>query len=293
MELRVVHPAGLDYLRLVTQMLQAQRLEAPRAGVWEAADLQWWWRKDQHGDSDRQAFWMGGDTPVAAVIMSDWGVRLSCDLLLPPTTRSEYLELVWPEAARMIEDAGAIAVEMLVDDGDRVVRDRIEGAGFGPTAGRDLTLWMAADDRPAPRPLPPGFTLTSRAVRTGGAHPMQARSGADVADRLRQCSLYDPALDLAVYGPDDELAAYGLFWADPVTGVGLVEPMRTEAAFQRRGLAAAVLTRGLEGLAGRRCRWLKVSCQLDNPASCPLYQGLGFLPAGRCTTYQKRPMRLP
>lgn len=38
-------------------------------------------------------------------------------------------------------------------------------------------------------------------------------------------------LDLAVYDGDGAVTAYGLFWADPHTGVGLVEPMRTEGPF--------------------------------------------------------------
>ncbi len=48
--------------------------------------------------------------------------------------------------------------------------------------------------------------------------------------------MYRADLDLAVYAPNGDIAAYGLFWADPVTGVGLVEPMRTEDAYQ--GLAS-------------------------------------------------------
>jgi hypothetical protein len=49
---------------------------------------------------------------------------------------------------------------------------------------------------------------------------MIARNGADVAARLAQCSLYVPELDPLVQAPDGEVAAYGLFWAEPVTGVG-------------------------------------------------------------------------
>ena len=50
---------------------------------------------------------------------------------------------------------------------------------------------------------------------------MIGRSGEHVAERLRECSLYHDDLDLAVYAPNGEMAGYGLFWADPITGVGL------------------------------------------------------------------------
>ncbi len=60
---------------------------------------------------------------------------------------------------------------------------------------------------------------------------MVGRNGGRVAELLAECSLYRPELDLAVYAPRGEVAGYGLFWADPETGVGLVEPMRTEDEF--------------------------------------------------------------
>jgi hypothetical protein len=78
---------------------------------------------------------------------------------------------------------------------------------------------------------------------------MARRNGAQVAERLARCSLYRPELDLMVEAPDGGVAGYGLFWADPVTGVGLVEPMRTEDAHQRLGSGRHVLTSGLVRLA--------------------------------------------
>jgi hypothetical protein len=42
------------------------------------------------------------------------------------------------------------------------------------------------------------------------------------------------------------VAGYALFWFDPVTRVGLLEPMRVEDGYQRRGLARMLLTNGLD-----------------------------------------------
>ena len=82
-------------------------------------------------------------------------------------------------------------------------------------------------------------------------HPMRRRSGDEVETRLRQCSLYRPDLDLAVETGGGDTAGYALFWLDPVTEVGLLEPMRVEDAYQRRGLARSLLTEGLDRLARR------------------------------------------
>jgi ribosomal protein S18 acetylase RimI-like enzyme len=105
---------------------------------------------------------------------------------------------------------------------------------------------------------------------------------------LRECSLYRDDLDLAVYAPNGEVAGYGLFWADPITGVGLVEPMRTEDLYQRRGIARHVLTSGLERLAAHGCLRLKVSYMTDNEASRSLYLGCGFRAGSADRTYRLR-----
>ena len=112
---------------------------------------------------------------------------------------------------------------------------------------------------------------------------MRRRSGEGVGARLRQCSLYDPALDLAVETADGETAGYALFWFDPVTKVGLVEPMRVEDAYQRRGLARAMLTAGLDRLAKRGARRLKVGYGTD--AARGLYTGAGFRATSTSRSY--------
>ena len=47
MTLHAVRPTGQEYLALVTDLLQRQRLADPVAGLWEAADLQWWYTRDR------------------------------------------------------------------------------------------------------------------------------------------------------------------------------------------------------------------------------------------------------
>jgi ribosomal protein S18 acetylase RimI-like enzyme len=112
---------------------------------------------------------------------------------------------------------------------------------------------------------------------------MRHRNGEQVEARLRQCSLYDPALDLAAETVDGQLGGYALFWFDPVTQVGMLEPMRVEDDYQRRGLARAMLTAGLDRLASRGARRLKVSYSSD--AARSLYVGAGFRVTSTSTSY--------
>ena len=58
MAIHEVRAAGLEYLTLVTELLQQARLTDPDAGLWEAADLQWWWRTPRPSDSIDQLFWI-------------------------------------------------------------------------------------------------------------------------------------------------------------------------------------------------------------------------------------------
>jgi GNAT superfamily N-acetyltransferase len=138
----------------------------------------------------------------------------------------------------------------------RRVVDLVASAGF-VVGEEDGTAWMDAEERPDVTPLPEGFVLVDRALETTRPHPMRHRNGEAVEARLRQCSLYDPALDLAAETADGQVGGYALFWFDPVTRVGMLEPMRVEDEYQRRGLGRAMLTAGLDRLASRAARHLK------------------------------------
>jgi GNAT superfamily N-acetyltransferase len=104
------------------------------------------------------------------------------------------------------------------------------------------------------------------------------RNHADPEPRLMQTSLYRPDLDLVVHDSCDRVAAYGLFWYDPATATGLVEPMRTEDDHQRRGLARHILTTGIDLLADAGAARMKICYEPDNPPSKGLYLSVGFEP---------------
>jgi predicted N-acetyltransferase YhbS len=174
---------------------------------------------------------------------------------------------------------------VLARDDDHGLLELLAESGFTPLDEGSGSTWLDADDRPAPAPLPDGFAIADRASASLRPHPMRRRNGDAVEARLRQCSLYDPRLDLAVETEDGEVAGYALFWFDPVTKVGLVEPMRVEDAYQRRGLARALLTEGVDRLARRGARRLKVGFATD--AARALYTGAGFRVTETSTEYRR------
>jgi GNAT superfamily N-acetyltransferase len=263
---------GAEYLRLVTLLLQRMRLASPTAGPWEAADAQWWARRERPTDAGGQLVWLDErGEPQAAVVLTNFGRSVQCDVLGGPDVPGSRRAL-WQAA---IGRAAAVRtrVEFPVPPDDTVGRAELAASGLArDPADSVVACWLAPADRPAVPPLPPGCRLLSRAGAPDGPHPLIARNGAQVEERLRGCSLYRPELDLRVVTADGQTAGYGLFWPDPVTGVGLVEPMRTEEPYRGLGIASHILAAGLDGLARHGCRRLKVSNDLG------LYLRAGFRP---------------
>jgi GNAT superfamily N-acetyltransferase len=286
MAIHEVGASGLEYLALATELLQRARLADPDAGVWEAADLQWWWRTPRPSDAIDQIFWIDDEGPVAGAVLTDWGRAWGCDPIVVPGVSTVTLPVVWARALEAIDALGLKAVEVLARDDDFELQGMLTHAGFAADDERSGSAWMNAQDRPDVAALPEGFALVDRSQATTRLHPMQRRSGSGVEARLAQCALYDPGLDLAVEAADGQVAGYALFWFDPVTEVGLVEPMRVEDAYQRRGLARGMLTAGLDRLAERGARRLTVGYATE--VARTLYVGAGFRVSATTRSYKWR-----
>lgn len=271
---------------LATELLQRARLADGRAGIWEAADLQWWSRAARCSDAVEQLFWVDSRGPVAGVLLTSWtDTSWQCDPIVVPGVSGVEPDVVW---GRALEEAGAHAVDgfdVPVRDDDAVLKELVEGSGL--VAGEsDGTAWMDADDRPGVTSPAEGFALVDRTRRRAVPHPMRHRNGDDVDERLNACPLYDPELDLAIEALDGRVAAYSLYWYDPMTKVGLVEPVRVEDEYQRRGLARAMLTAGSDRLAAKGAQRMKVSYRTASAAA--LYQSVGFRPTSTTTWYEAR-----
>ena len=263
---------GLERLHATTAILQRARLADSLAGMWEAADVQWWWRRPRVTDELALPVWFDEAGPVAAAGLTAWDDRWQADVFAVPSNVDA--EEVWAATLEAASGHPGRALEVLVPEGDAALVGLAVESGFAMTDEWSGSTWMDADQCPPVAPVD-GFAVVDRVTRADRAHPMIARNGELVEPRLRQCSLYDPSLDLAVEDADGRVAGYALFWFDPTTRVGLVEPMRVEDEFQRRGLARMLLTIGLGRLAGKGARRLKVGFETD--AARDLYLGAGFV----------------
>lgn len=276
--LREEHRAGLPYQEAVTALLQRIRSADPTAGLYEAADLQWWWsQRVRSTDNLPQLFWFDHlGRPQAAIIATQSGPQTQLDPIVMPGATPDWVAHVFERGLAHASESGIDAVTLEVDCADDVLRELLLGRGFAVGEGGVVEAWLSADRRPAVSPLHDGYRLSSRLETNARPHHMISRNPG-VEHRLGETSLYRPDLDLVVYDSSDDVAAYGLFWYDPVTATGLVEPMRTEADHQRRGLARHILTTGLQRLVEAGAERIKICYHPDNPASGSLYLSVGFV----------------
>ncbi|NNE95249.1 MAG: GNAT family N-acetyltransferase [Acidimicrobiales bacterium] len=270
---------GLEYLDAVTTLCQRARIAHPTKGLFEAADFQWWWRKERPTDNLEHLFWFDeAGRPEAAVIATDWGDGIALDPILMPDATEDVAARVIDRGLAHAADCGFARVEQEVDADDRVLMEVLTDRGFAVEKDGLVETWIVSGDRPKISLLADGYRLRSRAETKTGPHHMVPRSGSDEEKRLRQTSLYRPDLDLVVLDSEGATAGYGLFWFDPTTATGLVEPMRTEEDHQQRGLARHILTAGLDRLAEAGAERIKICYEPDNQAAKHLYLSTGFEP---------------
>jgi GNAT superfamily N-acetyltransferase len=209
---------------------------------------------------------------VAAAGLTASGESWQVDVFAVPSFTE--VNHVWAAAMEAVAQHHGGPLEMLVHEDDQNLIELAVQSGFALTDELSGTTWMDADQRP-PVAHVDGFTVIDRENGSDSPHPMVARNGEFIESRLQQCSLYDPRLDLAIRDENGDVAGYALFWFDEITSVGMLEPMRVEDRYQRRGLARVLLTNGLDRLVLSGARRLKVGFSGD--AGRALYLDSGFV----------------
>lgn len=288
-ELWEAQVAGLDGLAAVTELLQRVRSAHPTAGLFEAADVQWWWgQRARSTDDQPQLVWFDElGRPEAAVVATAFGASVQLNPTFLPDVEPDLVAHVMKRGLAHASDCGHANVILEVDPANIALRDVLAAHGFEVEGNGLVESWLDATERPPISTLPDGYQRRIRAETRHLPHPMTSteRNNPDPEARLRQTSLYRPDLDLAIYDTDDAVAAYGLFWYDSKSATGLVEPMRTEDAHQSRGLARHVLTAGLDLLAKAGAERIKICYEPDNLASSHLYLSVGFQPDRQTLVY--------
>ncbi|HKZ19338.1 MAG TPA: hypothetical protein VJQ57_04445 [Acidimicrobiia bacterium] len=147
--MREVRAVEFEEVMLATNLLQRARLAHHQAGLWEAADVQWWWRLPRRSDKAEKLFWVDYGGPVAGVLLTSWiDQAWQCDPVIVPGAPGPPPDLVWTRALEHAIRHVDTRFEVPVSDDDRAFTELAQRAGL-TAGGRDSTGWMDAADRPA------------------------------------------------------------------------------------------------------------------------------------------------
>ncbi|MEL6890474.1 MAG: GNAT family N-acetyltransferase [Actinomycetota bacterium] len=280
---------GLDALNVVTTLLQRRRLAHPTRGTFQAAEIQFWWSIPRSTDDAAQLVWLDREgQPVAAVTVTDFGDGSSLVyeeptlvVLVLPDATDDWVAHVLERGLAHVAGLGIEAVEIEVERNDDAQRRVLFDRGFEVKGAGTVECWLDASVRPAMSRLADGYRIVSRADTAGQPHHLADEGREYIDQRLNELSLYRPDLDLFAVDADGDVAAYGIFWFDPTTETGVVEPMRTHEPHRGRGLARHILTAGADALAQAGAKRIALAYEPDNPVSGPLYRSAGFVPTNQ------------
>lgn len=133
-----------------------------------------------------------------------------------------------------------------------------------------------------PAPLPAGFSVVSlaehndlteinRVLWRGFNHqgPPPAE-GIESRRRAQQAPNFDRSLTMVAVAPNGDYASFSGMWLDPVNRVAYVEPVATDPAYRRKGLAAAAVLESMHRVAAKGAEVIWVGSDQD------FYKSLGF-----------------
>lgn len=177
---------------------------------------------------------------------------------------------------------------------DRALAAALERHGFkaAPSTGGVMTRSLHHVSDPA---VPTGYRLGSvqtRAQMLGRVAAQQAAfAPSDLTveryERVQRTWPYRADLDRIVLTDDDVVVAFCTAWLDDANAAGLLEPVGTHPAHQRRGLAKAVCTDALRALREAGAQTAQVGFASD--AGHATYRSIGFECSATDTVYRRDP----
>src|ERR1700722_11778908 len=108
--------AGLERLHATSAVLQRARRADPLGGIWEAADVQWWWRRPRATDELELPVWFDEEGPVAAAGLTAWADAWQADVFAVPSVVTQ--EDVWAATLGVAAGHPSQALKVLVREDD-------------------------------------------------------------------------------------------------------------------------------------------------------------------------------
>jgi mycothiol synthase len=299
-----------DYWRARTFLRELHQLDDRPGGNWHVALLDYWrwhWLENVvERTLDELCLWETESGELAAILnQGDPGV---CHLQVHPDYRTEGLENEMIAAAEREYTAPesdcrrVVWVWTMEDDELRPGVLARRGFTLQPEGGHSTEHEGRRNlARPIPAaPLAKGFAIRSmgdhdelprRSLASWRAfHPDEPEEGCDATGawyrNVQRAPLYRRDLDVVVLAPNGDIASFATCYYDDASRSGVFVLDGTASAYQRLGLAKAVMTEALRRLQERGATMAYVSWY-EAPAGA-LYESVGFLDERRGRVWGKR-----
>lgn len=136
-------------------------------------------------------------------------------------------------------------------------------------------------------PLPKGFSIrisqksdVERRVELFGLPTGGIGTSAERYERMMNSTSFCDAMDFVVQSSTEEIIAYCTMWDDPISKIGLLEPVACVAEYRRKGIMKSTLLYGMNLLRESGTKYIYVGTGGKNIASQALYKSVGFLAYG-------------
>lgn len=296
------HYRDISDLKEMQAVLSAGRQAANRAYYVHPGDLSWWLFYTDENYRDKICLWEWNSRLAGWSLLSN--ASRTFDVFVVPELHGRSFEakiMLWAEEtqASTLKKLNSQNIRtMWVAETDQPRIQWLEMRGFQLNQkGMYLMQRSLGEDLPEIE-LPEGFHIRPVA----GEHEVRLRAAASHAafgsgksfeaywprmQRFMQSPVYRPENDLVSISPEGDFASFCNLWPDPVTRIGLFEPVGTHPSYQGRGLARAVMAAGMQHLHKLGMTQTNVCVESDNLPAIRLYECLGFQRSFRLLTYEK------
>lgn len=247
---------------------------------------------DDPDHPDRLLGWALLSTPWSAfdvfVQPALWHTGWACDI-------NTWIEEKAIEKAR--QQGHSKIWRMNVSEADAPLRQHVTARGFQEEPAYTMLKMECDLGRKIVPSLKPGYA--TRQVRQ---HEQAKRAAAQYAafkmdkpfeEYLRQYQhfmtspAYARGCDWVIVAPDQRFVSFCMVWPDPVTRLGLVDPLGTHPDCQRQGFGKMILETGLQYLQSVGMHSARLIVEAENAAAIRLYESCGFRVKNRLLTNQK------
>ncbi len=266
-------------------------------------DIQWWLFYPDRSHEFGECLWLWEQNDQVLgwclLIPKENAYEMFVHPSLRGTAQAEAME-AWTEA-RVTEQIKALEGQHVstssIAETDAVRNASLVRRGFSVNA-YTLNYYVRSLDAIAAPRLPESYLIRA----TTGEPELEERALASHAafsskwpmdrylERRRgfmRSPVFQAERDRVVATPEGRIASFCIYWLDPVSKVGLFEPVGTHPDFQGQGLSKALLLDTLQRMKAEGMETAIVCAVANNPAANALYRSVGFTLADRLLSYQK------